>query len=233
MTERCFAIFDEQVRKLKLVKMTEILPEPDVIIMLSPFTEGDIYGKARIADSSEPEPMLKRIPLDADEHMYLWRSPWCMYVDRIKAWIPILDSTRREEIPGEYIYETEYTFYNPWYRTYKDLRTKMMKEAEAIEQQYVPVPVPVRIPSAPPAPVPSAPPCHKPPMFVASIIKRDAIANRMACSISLEDFTEEMKTRVTPCFHIFEATQLEEWISLKPVCPTCKASLQQEDCLVL
>jgi hypothetical protein len=224
MTDRCFAIFDEQVRKLKLVRMTEILPEPDPIIMLSPYTEGDIYGKVRIANSSEPEPMLKRIPLDADEHVYLWRSPWCMYVDRLKAWIPILDSTRREHIPGEYTYETEYTFYNPWYRTYKDLQLKMTKEAETIEQQYI---------AAMPLPVPSAPPSHKPPMFVAAIIKRDAIANRMACSISLEDFTEEMKTRVTPCFHIFEAVQFEKWVSVKGLCPTCKASLQQEDCLLL
>lgn len=235
MTERYFAIFDDEVRRLKLVCMSEILPEPELIIMLSAYTAGGIAGKVQISASSQPEPMLKRLPIDAGKHIYLWRSPWCVYLDLAKAWIPILDSDNRNEIPGEYIYETEYAFYNPWYRPYKDLRATMLQNVEAIERelkgtQTEPIPIPrvATVPSAPPAY-----PQHKPPMFVASIIKRDAIANRMSCPISLEEFTQEMKTQVTPCFHIFESTHLAEWVSLKGSCPHCKAFIREEDCLVL
>jgi hypothetical protein len=226
MTERYFAIFDDAVRRLKIVCMSEVSPEPDLVIMLSPYTGAATPGKVQIMPSGDPEQMIKRVPLQAAQHVYLWRSPWSVYLDLAKAWIPIVDSDKRARIPGEYIYEVIYTFYNPWYSQYMSLRSTMLKEVERLERESIPVRQPV--PSAPPA----IPP-HKPPRFVAEIIKRDAIATKSCCVISLNEFTEDMKTLVTPCFHIFEAASLGEWIAQKGSCPACKGPVKQETCLLL
>lgn len=231
MTERYFAIFDDAVRRLKIVCMSEVSPEPDLVIMLSAYRGAATPGKVQIMPSSEPEPMIKRVPLQAAQHVYLWRSPWSVYVDLAKAWIPIVDSDKRAQIPGEYIYDVNYTFYNPWYSQYMSLRSIMLKEVERLERTSSPGPRPapmVTIPSAPPA-IPG----HKPPRFVAEIIKRDAIATRSCCVISLNEFTEEMKTLVTPCFHLFEASALDEWIRLERTCAICKAPVSKEACILL
>lgn len=232
MTQRYFAIFDEAVQRLKVVCMSEVSPEPEVVIMLSAYAGGAPPGNVKIMPSSEPEPMLKRIPLHAGKHVYVWRSPWCMYLDRARVWIPILDSTNRAHIPGDYIYEASYRFYNPWYSHYMSLRSSMLKEAERVERHSESLPRPALMARI----VPSAPPAisqHKPPRHVAEAIKRDAIATHACCAISLDEITQDMKTRITPCFHLFHAESLDEWVSLKGTCPTCNASVWKEACVSL
>jgi len=222
--EKYFAVFDDTVRRLKVVRMREIHPEPNIVIDLSPYTVTRPTGKVKIALSTEAEPMIKRIPLREGKHLYLWRSPWCMYHEPSSCWITILGSDKSEDIPGDFIYDVSYTFYNPWYKEYKYLHETMIAKVASLEQ-LSPVTV-VR-------PVPSAPPSRKPPAFVAAIIKRDAIANLMTCSISLENITEKMKTGITPCFHLFEGNSLMQWVALKGFCPTCMGALTQDDCLLL
>jgi len=226
--DRCFALFDDDVRRLKVVRMTEIQPEPEMVIQLSPYTVTGSSGKVKVALSSEPEPMLKRIPLPEGKHLYLWRSPWCMYHEPSQCWITILDSDKRKEIPGDFIYHITYTFYNPWFTEYTSLRKTMMATVDSLEKEPATLQMRMPTPSAPPA-LPS----RKPPTHVATIIKRDAIANRMACSISLEEITEKMKTGITPCFHLFEADSLIQWVDMKGFCPTCMCALTSRDCLLL
>jgi len=247
MGDTYFAMFDEDVRRLKVVRMSQIIPDPCLVLKLSPYTNLTSTDSVRVAVSEQPEPMLKRIPLDAEKHVYLWRSPWCMYNKDYNSWIPILDSDQRDTIPGQFTYHTEYKLYNPWRAEYNKLRARMLLSATAIEREYQeqqsmlrsPAPVPVPLPAAVPVrapkpmPVPAPLPSRKPPAYVAEIIKRDAIANRLSCMISLEDITENMKTEVTPCFHIFEAASLSKWIALKSVCPACIAPITQDDCLLL
>ena len=232
--DKYFALFDDTVQKLKVVRMTEI-PKPEMLVMLSPSREGAATQKLQIVKSNESEPMLSRIQLDPGKHLYLWRSPWCMYHETTRCWIPILDSDKREAIPGDFTYSSMHIFYNPWYSEYKSLHRTMVQRVESLEKDTF-----VRtIPTAPiqiPLPKSSGPPVvrnYKPPTFVAHIIKRDAIANRTTCSISLEEFTHEMKTQVTPCFHIFDSRSLNEWVSLQGCCPMCKVPLSNEDCVLL
>lgn len=226
--ERCFALFDDEVRRLKLVRMSEIQPEPDTVILLSPYTVTGSSGKVNVALSTEKEPMLKRIPLPQGKHIYLWRSPWCMYYEASKCWITILDSDKRKDIPGNFPYSVSYTFYNPWYAEYMSLRKTMMATVESLEKEAAAPLVRMLAPSAPPAL-----PDRKPPAFVAAIIKRDAIANGLACPVSLEGITEKMKVGITPCFHLFEADSLIQWIDMKGFCPTCMCALTSRDCLLL
>jgi hypothetical protein len=235
MTERYFAIFDDQMRRLKIIHMIE---RPGLPAIFLPYSDGWTRNRVEITESSETEPMLKKILLDGAKHVYLWRTPWCMLHEYSNSWLPILDADKADVFPGAFIYEGMYRFKNPLYEPYIELRRAMLLNSLKLEREReresVSVTAPIPIPRA--ARVPSAPPAyprHKPPMFVASIIKRDAIANGMSCAISLEEFTQEMKTQVTPCFHIFESTQLKEWISLKGSCPHCKAFISEEDCLVL
>lgn len=222
MAERCFAMFDDDAKRLKLVRMNE---RADSILELSAHAASTPSSThMNIAMSNEPEPMLKRIPLDGGEHLYLWRSPWCTYRAETKTWIPILDSDKRSAIPGEFLYEGEWLFHKPPSVGYKQLREKMTQKAVEIERHYM-----KHVTAAAP---PQTPP-NKPPRFLAEIIKRDAIANRTSCAISLDDITQDMKTLVTPCFHIFEAASLGEWIAQKGSCPTCKGPVKQETCLLL
>lgn len=226
--DRCFAIFDDEVHRLKVVRMSEIHPDPEMVIALSPYAEAIPTNRAKVVMSRESEPMLRRVPLAEGRYLYLWRSPWCMYHPSSKCWIAILDSDKRDSIPGDFIYDIEHDFKNSLYTDYNSLHSSMMAKVDSLEKEATTPFVRIPSPSAPPAL-----PDRKPPTFVAAIIKRDAIANRMVCSISLEDITEKMKTGITPCFHLFEGASLMRWISLKGFCPTCMAGVTEDDCLLL
>ena len=213
-----------------------MIETPGFPAIFLPYTDGRTTNRVEITESCEKEPMLKKVLLDGAQHLYLWRTPWCMLHEYSNSWLPIFDADKPYLFPGAFIHEGMYRFKNPLYEQYIDVRARMLMTSDELERQHhnqritAPIPIPraATVPSAPPAY-----PQHKPPMFVASIIKRDAIANRMACMISLDEFTKEMKTQVTPCFHIFESTHLKEWVSLKGSCPHCNAFIREEDCLVL
>jgi len=175
--------------------------------------------------STEPEPMLKRISLENGAHLYLWRTPWCAYRAETKTWIPILDSNKAHMIPGEFLYDAEYLFYDSPYEAYKQLQVDMEKKAAETEINYMKY----IAPSVQPTQITAS----KPPRFVAEIIKRDAVANKGSCAILMEYITQDMKTLVTPCFHIFDAASLEEWITQKGSCPACNGPVKQEACLLL
>ena len=158
LLDRSFALFDDAVRRLKVVRMSECHSESGIVILLSPYAEAIPTENARVLMSSQPEPMLRRVPLAGGEHLYLWRSPWCMYHAPSKCWIAILDSDKRSSIPGDFIYSTGYTFNNTWHAEYTSLRKTMMA-AMPLEQMRM------LAPSAPPA-IPS----RKPPAHVAAIM---------------------------------------------------------------
>ena len=220
MREHHFAIYDDNVARLKVVKMTQICGAPNYVIRLTgitpDFTDDQII---KVGDNDDPAPDLKRVPLEEDRHLYLWRSPWCMYYRKTGLWIPILDSDRRSMIPGVFFYKERTWRRGQLYDAYKGLREQMILE---IEQRERPPPVP----SAPPAQTPIA-------TYVGEIIKRDAIHTKAICSISLQEFTQETKTGITPCFHLFDADSLRMWLETDHSCPVCKSSVTLNGCLFL
>lgn len=226
--DRCFAVFNDTADRLKIIHMTEIRSKPEMLVLLSPYVEPFPIEIAKIRTSSAPEPMLRKLPLSGEEDLYVWRTPWCIYHPPSENWIAILDSDKRESMPGECMYRTGYGVDNSLREKYSSLRKKMMVTIASLEEGRRASILRLPTPSAPPAL-----PGRKPPTFVAAIIKRDAIVNKMVCSISLEEITETMKVGITPCFHLFEGDSLMRWIGVKGFCPTCMAELRPDDCLVL
>jgi hypothetical protein len=209
MEQRYFAVFDDDMRRIKVVHMIETLRST---VQFLPYS---YRGLLRIELSKEPEPMLKKFTLDSGEDLYLWRTPWCMYKQDTHVWIPILDSNTRSRLPGPFTLEANYSKH---YQAHMKLHANMLYEAEAID-----------------AMTPKAPPIvtKAPPRFLCEMIKRDAIATKRGCGICLEDIKEDMKTLITPCFHIFDATSLEMWIARKECCAICKAPVKRADCVLL
>jgi hypothetical protein len=232
MQKKYFAIFDEEVRCLKVAYMVEKTVVPETIIGMCEYRTTMPEKKKTVAKIADFEPMLKKIPLEHDEHLHLWRFPWCIHLADLDVWIPILDSDKREKIPGTFAYKTQYEVHNPWYDEYKSLRRKMLKSIQEQQSRTVrsntpPVEDPPRLPAA------TAFVATKPPKHVAEIIKRDAIANKITCSISLDDIRADMTVTVTPCFHIFESTSLKGWIQRTPSCPVCLKPVSEETCISL
>ena len=64
-----------------------------------------------------------------------------------------------------------------------------------------------------------------PPKFVADLIVADAVGRGATCPITMEPLTVE-SARVTPCFHVFDATALAAWLAAgNESCPVCKGGL--------
>ena len=223
MQKKYFAIFDEEVKRLKVAYMVEIITVPEIIIDIFQYTPAVHDKKKTVVKIADFEPMLKKIPLDNGEHLYLWRFPWCIQLEELDVWIPILDSDKRDKIPGAFAYKTQYEVHNPWYEEYRSLRTNMLKTIEEQQWRTIRRNAPPRLQVA----------ATKPPKHVAEIIKRDAIANKMTCSICLDDITADMTVSVTACFHIFESTSLKGWIQRTCTCPVCLKPISEETCVLL
>lgn len=68
-----------------------------------------------------------------------------------------------------------------------------------------------------------------PPKFVTDLIVADAVGRGATCPITMEPLTVE-SARVTPCFHVFDATALAAWLAAgNESCPVCKGGLAGRD----
>lgn len=228
MAEILFANFNEEYTRLKIVRMKEILYGAEPKIQL----EGcDALNESMIIKKSQnPEPTLKHIRLVSGEDIHLWRTSFCVYHPRTGTWIHILDSDKPRMIPGEFTYKEEYLsalFSSSKSAACIQRKREIVDIIHKIGVALLPT-VPVPVPSIQP---PSRSPLMKVPLFVGKIIKRDAIQNKDRCAIMLDEFTEDMKTCVTPCFHIFTESGMSAWLESKNQCPTCKCDVQQSSCL--
>lgn len=226
MAEVVFAVFDEQLIHLKMVRMKDIPYGSESRTRLESCDTATTSNRSMVIKrSQEPEPTLTRITLESGAPIYLWRTPMCVYHGRTGKWIYVLDSNCLNAIPGEFTYREECIsrFFRGSRNTEcKTLRARMMQSIPQEPQNRMPVPTAPAAVSAP-----------KIPAFVAEIIKRDAIRNKDTCAITLDEFTEDTKTVVTPCFHIFTRSGLCTWLESKHLCPTCKASVSTASCLFL
>lgn len=171
------------------------------------------------------------------ESLIIWRTAWSVYYRIKREWIPIIDASKPELIPGAYIYSIK--------RDTIDTLTSRVNEQHALRSKimmYPPRHIPVSVlPSAPPVPrVPSAPPPPAPPTpinsgivpsFIGDAIKNDAITKGSTCPISLDDFKRETPAILTNCYHLFNKTPLEEWLRTHPTCPVCMARITSQQVL--
>jgi len=249
--KKYFAIFDDTAERLKVVYMLSEHIRGEEVVKIHAYSGNTSNNKhVSVNWAAVYEPMLNRLILDESRHLYMWRSPLCIYESSLKKWIPILDVEEKDAIPGLYTYINSYIFYNSWAKVCNKLREKMMIKIK----EYVLPPVvhrriliqdPIRRPApiAPAAPIGRTRPVQqtiekkqglvKPPNYLAEIIKRDAIANEIKCGISLNIIVKDTITQITPCFHIFESTSLQRWIRTKGNCPICLTCINEELCTVL
>ena len=88
------------------------------------------------------------------------------------------------------------------------------------EDDYEPQPTYMNA-SAPPAPQ-EMQSTSQIPLFVANLIKNEAIAKSTSCPISMESFSDCKMCSLTSCYHLFESSSLATWLSTKNTCPVCK-----------
>ena len=93
-------------------------------------------------------------------------------------------------------------------------------ESDYDEDDYNPQPVHMNA-SAPPQETQEIPPSQIP-LFVANLIKNEAIAKNTSCPISMESFSDCKTCSLTSCYHLFERESLATWLSTKNTCPVCK-----------
>lgn len=63
------------------------------------------------------------------------------------------------------------------------------------------------------------------PNFVAELIKEKAVASEDVCPISQIPFMKGVPATLLGCFHLFEPSSINRWISVKNECPICKAAV--------
>merc|ERR1712154_276233 len=49
-----------------------------------------------------------------------------------------------------------------------------------------------------------------------------ASAEQTNCQICMEDFEEGDELRTLPCFHLFHAKCVDQWLKVNSICPTCR-----------
>jgi hypothetical protein len=65
-----------------------------------------------------------------------------------------------------------------------------------------------------------------PPRFVTDLIVADAVGRGATCPITMEPLVVD-SARVTPCFHVFDATALAAWLAAgNETCPVCKGEVR-------
>jgi hypothetical protein len=161
-----------------------------------------------LQSAKDKRPQMEKIGL-GPINIGVWRTPWT--VNHRGVWLPILDTDHREYIPGNFIYTSisNQEKCNERIVHQLDMRLQFIRELEGYPNV-----------------------CKSPlgqkdtlsiPRFVMESLKRDAIARKYECPISMTSIEEATEVCFTECFHIFEKESMRQWLKEKPECPLCKA----------
>lgn len=237
MEERIFAAFDTSEddthvdQRYKIVRFKQCLSRYHSIVHT--LVEHELpteisHYTLDLSREQSTNPELKPVPLYSGNTIHLWRTGWTLYHVPSSTWIPVLDTNCLLQLPGEFIYTARNDTSQQCIgriRESKALRYKMFHQlcsprTGAQTTRIAPLPTPA-LPAARAVQLP----CTKPtiPEFVIASMKRDAIARKESCPISMETFTEDTEVAMTSCFHLFEAASLATWFRKQSTCPMCKA----------
>jgi hypothetical protein len=171
--------------------------------------EGEAF-ELDLQNAKDKRPQTEKLSLGR-VNIAIWRTPWT--VNHRGQWLPILDTGHREYIPGEFIYTSISTQEKCNERIVQQLDTRLRFVRELVEHPHVRI----------------SPLGKKDtltiPRFVMESLKRDAMARKYECPISMTPIEEATEVCFTECFHIFEKESMRQWLKEKPECPLCKARI--------
>jgi len=161
-----------------------------------------------LQSAKDKRPQMEKVSLGR-VNIGVWRTPWT--VNHRGVWLPILDTEHREYIPGGFIYMSISSQEKCNERIVHQLDMRLRFIRELAEHPNVRI----------------SPLGQKDtlsiPRFVMESLKRDAIARKYECPISMTPIEEATEVCFTECFHIFEKESMRQWLKEKPECPLCKA----------
>jgi hypothetical protein len=168
--------------------------------------EGEPF-KLDLQSAKDKRPQMERVSLGR-VNIGVWRTPWT--VNHNGLWLPVLDTEHREYIPGDFIYTAISTQEKCNERIVHQLDMRLRFIRELAGQ-----PNGSKLTTGPPG-------IAKIPRFVMESLKRDAMARKYECPISMTPIEEETEVCFTECFHIFEKESMRQWLKEKQECPLCK-----------
>lgn len=199
METRLFAVLDDAVQnrlRLKIVHLEE------------QFVNGRFHHTLSGHNTPASEVTLCRTKgddLDITEFnlptktIHIWRTGWAVYYRN--NWLHILDSDSRESLPGDF------TLTGRDVNALRDQVSRRLSMLETdIQDLMPPTPSPVQT---------------QIPRFVAEIMRRDAVAAKAVCAISLDPLAD-ISVSITSCFHMFHTESINTWLEKDSSCPVCK-----------
>lgn len=237
MEERIFAAFDTSEddthvdQRYKVLRIKQCLNRYQSIVHT--IEEHDLpadlsHYTLDLCREESTNPGLRPVSLYSGDTIYLWRTGWTVYHEPSSTWIPILDTNCLLQLPGDFLYTAANDTSQQCtdrIRESKALRYKIFQQiclprtggqtTRSVDLPLMPAARAVRVPPLlTKAAIPG---------FVIASMKRDAIARKESCPISMEAFTENTEVAMTSCFHLFEAASLATWFRTHSTCPMCKA----------
>jgi len=166
-----------------------------------------IYIKETLEDNDIPE-KVEHVKDGVTYSIYVWKTAYAAFYRGEDMWIPILDTDRRSLFTGSFLYSSE--------KASKDLlevqimrqqfqRCRMIgkiKELENRKEEVCPIP-----------------------RFVGEILKKEAIAKKEVCPISLNPLEMCESIILTSCYHLFKEESIQEWLKRSTACPICKQAI--------
>jgi hypothetical protein len=216
MRRRLFALLEDRalngVQNIKIAYLTERTILGSYDHGFEPYypLENESFTLT-MCDARDKRAQMENIRVGS-RYIRIWRTPFT--VKHMGIWLPVLDCDHRYYIPGEFVYSSINTHQNSENRILQQLNARITFDAQIVETAYkTETTAEVRADSIP--------------RFVMEILKRDAVAKKYECPISMAIIEEDTEVSFTECFHIFEREGIERWVREKGSCPLCKAKVTQ------
>jgi hypothetical protein len=157
-------------------------------------------GNLKLDNSIESVPRKVHTAEESSREIYVWQTPYSVRCD--DEWVPVLDFSVDDCYEGPFPYTVENDIYDYTYHRMKQqsLRVEMI---DTIRKQEV----------TPRAAVPK---------FIAELVRKEAIAKKESCPISMIPFEECQSTTLTSCYHLYETAGINRWLETNMKCPMCK-----------
>jgi hypothetical protein len=160
METRLFAVIDETTsaaRRIKIVRLTQAHDKWGFRHTLTAYQPESEPYELVLTSSSSDDPDITELTLSTGG-IHVWRTG--LTVNHKGVWLQVLDSDKRQSLPGDYIFSC-----------LDEIPTHFEEES----QDDTPSSQPIQ---------------QNIPQFVAEIMKRDAISAKASCAISLESLAE-------------------------------------------
>jgi len=168
-----------------------------------------------LKEDNTEEPMIQEVSVksvnDGMVNIYMWKTPWAIRRRSTDPWTVVLDFNRPHLFGGD----NHYKLKGDTADAYLSRRIDSSSFNYKIERM-------IRAKNAVAIPIPEM---KTIPIFVAELIRKDAISNKGSCPISMAPFGECESITVTSCYHIFDTSSIQKWYRYKKTCPLCMTKI--------